>query len=81
MFLQGKVANVCRLSGLGDHEAIVRQARRIAVEKFEEQFGKSNLTIWRLCQLTDQNLMKIMLGQQPVRQPSTMMKPILTVVK
>jgi hypothetical protein len=81
MLLEGKLANVCRLAQLGDHEAIIRHARRMAVERFESQFGKSNLTVWRLCQLTDQNLMKVMLGNKPVHQSGSMLKPVLRIVR
>jgi hypothetical protein len=81
MFLEGRIKNICRLAGLGDQEPIVRQARRMLIERYEEQFGKSNLTIWRLCQLTDQNMMKVMLAKKTVHQVSTVMKPVLRIVR
>jgi len=55
-----QVSNLVRNLGFVANTVTVAHAKRIVIRRYESKYGHSNLTIWRLCQMTMQDLIHMM---------------------
>jgi hypothetical protein len=62
-----KVSNLLRNIGFALTTVNIARVRNILIKRYETLYGKSNVTVWRLCQLTAEELLNLA-AQSPYRE-------------
>jgi hypothetical protein len=65
-----QVSNLVRNLGFIVNTVTVAHAKRIVIRRYEKRYGHSNLTVWRLCQMTMQDLIHMMGSEIPRYDPN-----------